>query len=178
MSNAVRAAARFLDQLPQDRLSPETTADRQGFLHPYQISGGVAEVKLHILLRNFVAAKLDDLAALLREAAATAAKEFPGGQIEVQITRQYRNMAEGLRREPRAVAYAQQALERLHHQAKLTIVRGGTDGSRLTELGLPTPNLACGAYAAHSPLEWACLEEMVLSVQWLVALAEIWAEEK
>ena len=178
MSNAVRAAARFLDQLPQDRLSPETTADRQGFLHPYQISGGVAEVKLHILLRDFVAAKLDDLAALLREAAATAAKEFPGGQIEVQITRQYRNMAEGLRREPRAVAYAQQALERLHHQAKLTIVRGGTDGSRLTELGLPTPNLACGAYAAHSPLEWACLEEMVLSVQWLVALAEIWAEEK
>ena len=86
-------------------------------------------------------------------------------------------MAEGLRREPRAVAYAQRALERLGRQAKLTIVRGGTDGSRLTELGLPTPNLSCGAYAAHSPLEWACLDEMAQAVQWLVALAETWAEE-
>jgi tripeptide aminopeptidase len=177
MSNAVRAAGRFLDQLPRDRLSPETTADRQGFLHPYQISGGVGEVKLHILLRDFLTPNLADLATLLRDAADTVAKEFPAGQIEVRVTTQYRNMAEGLRREPRAVAYAQRALERLGRQAKLTIVRGGTDGSRLTELGLPTPNLACGAYAAHSPLEWACLDEMAQAVAWLLALAEIWAQE-
>ncbi len=177
MSNAVRAAARFLDELPRERLSPETTADRQGFLHPYQISGGVGEVKLHVLLRDFLTPNLADLAALLHEAADTVNREFPAGHVEVQIKTQYRNMAEGLRREPRAVAYAQRALERLGHQAKLTIVRGGTDGSRLTELGLPTPNLACGAYAAHSPLEWACLDEMAQAVQWLVALAETWAEE-
>ena len=113
----------------------------------------------------------------MRDAADTVNREFPAGQVEVQIKTQYRNMAEGLRREPRAVAYAQRALERLGRQAKLTIVRGGTDGSRLTELGLPTPNLACGAYAAHSPLEWACLDEMAQAVQWLVALAETWAEE-
>jgi tripeptide aminopeptidase len=177
MSNAVRAAARFLDYLPQERLSPETTEDREGFLHPYQISGGVAEVKLHVLLRDFLTPGLDDLAATLREAAERVNKEFPSGQVEVRITPQYRNMAEGLRREPRAVAYAQRALARLNRQAKLTIVRGGTDGSRLTELGLPTPNLSCGAYMPHSPLEWACLEEMVQSVEWLIALAELWAED-
>jgi tripeptide aminopeptidase len=178
MTNAVRAAARFLDRLPQDRLSPETTADREGFLHPYQVSGGVGEVKLHILLREFLAPKLDDLAAVLQHAAEAVNKEFPGGQVEVRISKQYRNMAEGLRREPRAVAYAQRALERLGRQAKLAIVRGGTDGSRLTEMGLPTPNLSCGAYAPHSPLEWACLDEMAQSVEWLIALAEIWAEDK
>ena len=75
------------------------------------------------------------------------------------------------------MAYAQRALERLGRQAKLTIVRGGTDGSRLTELGLPTPNLSCGGHAAHSPLEWACLEEMAGSVEWLVALAQVWGED-
>ena len=94
----------------------------------------------------------------------------------MHIDRQYRNMAEGLAGEPRAVAYAQQALQTLGRTAKLTIVRGGTDGSRLTELGLPTPNLSCGAHNPHSPLEWACLEEMVESVEWLVALAEVWGE--
>ena len=84
-------------------------------------------------------------------------------------------MAEGLTREPRAVACAQAAVERLGRTARLTIVRGGTDGSRLTEAGLPTPNLSCGAHTPHSPLEWACLEEMAESVQWLIALSETWA---
>ncbi len=178
MTNAVRAAARFLEQLPRQSLSPESTDGRQGFLHPYQISGGVGEVKLHVLLRDFDAAALVEQAALLRRAAATVNDEFPAATIDLKITPQYRNMAEGLRREPRALAYAQRALERLGRQAKLTIVRGGTDGSRLTELGLPTPNLSCGGHAAHSPLEWACLEEMAGSVQWLVALAQVWAEDR
>jgi tripeptide aminopeptidase len=83
-------------------------------------------------------------------------------------------MAEGLAREPRAVAHAQLALERLGRKAELTIVRGGTDGSRLTELGLPTPNLSTGEHNPHSPLEWACLEEMVQAGQWVIALTEVW----
>jgi tripeptide aminopeptidase len=174
MINAVRAAADFLTRLPRDRLSPETTADRQGFLHPYELSGGVAEVSARILLRDFQAEKLADLAELLRRAAAATMQEFPGAKIDVAIQRQYRNMAEGLAREPRAVEYAERALRRLGRTPKRTIVRGGTDGSRLTELGLPTPNLSCGAHNPHSPLEWACLEEMLGAVEWLVALAEVW----
>jgi tripeptide aminopeptidase len=177
MTNALRAAADLLDRLPRDRLSPETTEDREGFLHPYEIGGGVAEVKLRILLRDFDAARLDEYAALLHRAAADTMAEFPQSKIDVAVTKQYRNMAVGLGREPRAVAYAQQALERLGRQPELTIVRGGTDGSRLTELGLPTPNLSTGQHNPHSPLEWACLEEMLAAAEWLVALAEEWGTE-
>jgi tripeptide aminopeptidase len=176
MTNAVRVAADFIARLPRDRLSPESTDERQGFLHPYDLSGGVGDVKLKILLRDFDEAKLVDLADLLRAKAAETMKEFPVAKIEVAVERQYRNMAEGLVREPRAVAYAEEALIKLGRTAKRTIVRGGTDGSRLTELGLPTPNLSCGGHNAHSPLEWACLEEMVESVEWLVALVETWGK--
>jgi tripeptide aminopeptidase len=176
MTNAIRAAGAFVERLPRDGLSPETTEGREGFLHPYEIQGGVAEVKLKVLLRDFNAAELAGQAERLREIAADVAHDLPAAQIEIRIERQYRNMAEGLTRDPRAVAYAQKALQRLGREAKLTIVRGGTDGSRLTELGLPTPNLSCGSHNPHSPLEWACLDEMVESVEWLVALAEVWGE--
>jgi tripeptide aminopeptidase len=176
MTNAVRVAADFIARLPRDRLSPESTDDRQGFLHPYDLSGGVAEVKLKILLRDFDEAKLVVLAELLRQKAAETMREFPAAKVEVAIERQYRNMAEGLVKEPRAVEYAEEALKRLGRTAKRTIVRGGTDGSRLTEIGLPTPNLSCGGHNAHSPLEWACLEEMVESAEWLVALVEVWGK--
>ncbi|MGD0384280.1 MAG: peptidase T [Thermoguttaceae bacterium] len=177
MINAVRAAAAFIARLPRDQLAPETSDGRQGFLHPYDIAGGVAEVRMKILLRDFDAAQLSAQAELLERAAGEVMREFPGAKIEIAVQRQYRNMVEGLAREPCAVAYAEEALNRLGRAPKQTIVRGGTDGSRLTELGLPTPNLSCGGYNPHSPLEWACLEEMMESVQWLISLAEVWAEK-
>ncbi len=177
MTNAVRAAADFIARLPRNGFAPETTEGREGFLHPYEIDGGVAEVHMKILLRDFAAARLEELADRLRQTAATVCREFPAAEIAVHIDRQYRNMAEGLAREPRAVTYAERALQTLGRTPKLTIVRGGTDGSRLTELGLPTPNLSCGQHNPHSPLEWACLEEMVESVEWLVALAETWGKD-
>jgi tripeptide aminopeptidase len=93
----------------------------------------------------------------------------------VDVEPQYRNMAEGLRREPRSVAYAEEAHRRLGRVARRTIIRGGTDGSRLTELGLPTPNLSTGEHNPHSPLEWTCLEEMVAAVEVLITLAAVWA---
>ena len=178
MINAVRAAADFSPGCRATDSRPRRPQSREGFLHPYQIErrrgrSEAARSSCAISRRP----NLADLAGCSHEAAATVTGSFPRRSVEVQIKTQYRNMAEGLRREPRAVAYAQRALERLGREAKLTIVRGGTDGSRLTEMGLPTPNLSCGAYASHSPLEWACLDEMVQSVQWLVALAETWAEE-
>jgi tripeptide aminopeptidase len=175
MVNAVRAAADFITRLPRNLCSPETTDGRAGFLHPYVIDGGVAEVTLRVLLRDFDTVKLTELAEQLRQISEQTKNEFPGSQVDVKIIPQYRNMAEGLRREPRAVAMAQQAFERLGRQPKLTIIRGGTDGSRLTELGLPTPNLSCGQHNPHSPLEWACLEEMELSVKVLTELAQAWA---
>lgn len=177
MVNALRVASDFLGRLPSASLSPETTSERQGFLHPYHVEGGVAQVSLRILLRDFDTANLAKLAARLHAAADESQRAFPGSSIKVEITPQYRNMAQGLAREPRAVEFAKQALERLGREPRLTIVRGGTDGSRFTELGLPTPNLSTGQHNIHSPLEWACLEEMEQAARMLVELVQIWAGE-
>ena len=178
MTNALRVAADFLARFPRDRLAPEATDGREGFIHPLEISGGVGEVKIRFLLRDFETARLGGLAQVLRQAADATLLEFPEARVDMGVTRTYLNMAEGLMREPRAVSYAEMALTRLGRTARKTIVRGGTDGSRLTELGLPTPNLSSGTHSIHSPQEWASLDEMLRSVEWLVSLAETWAAEK
>lgn len=174
--NALRIASDFISRLPRDELSPETTDEREGFLHPYVINGGVGEVTIRILLRDFDTAKLANHAQRLRQAAALSMKQFSGSAIEVRVVPQYRNMADGLAREPRAVEYARQAFQRLGRTPKLTIIRGGTDGSRFTELGLPTPNLSTGQHNPHSVLEFACLEEMRQAVEVLVELVKRWTE--
>jgi tripeptide aminopeptidase len=175
MVNAVRLAAAFLDRLPVQSLSPETTAEREGFLHPYRIEGGVAEVTIRILLRDFDTPKLATKAELLNHAAKLIMAEHPRARVDIRVTPQYRNMAEGLTKEPRAVLFAENAMHRAGLQPKRTIVRGGTDGSRLTELGLPTPNLSTGEHNLHSPLEWTCLEEMAAAADALIELAREWA---
>jgi tripeptide aminopeptidase len=178
MVNAVRLAGLFLDHLPRQSLSPETTSEREGFLHPYRIEGGVGEVTMRILLRDFDTPRLADRAELLRHTARLLMSEFPQAKVEVQITPQYRNLGDGLKKEPRALAHAEEAMRRVGLTPQRTIVRGGTDGSRLTELGLPTPNLSTGEHNIHSPLEWTCLEEMETAVNVLVELAQVWAKER
>ena len=174
MINAVRLAGAFLDRMPWQTLSPESTSDREGFLHPYKIDGGVGSVTIRILLRDFATPRLLDKAKLLQSIVDRLMAEHPGARIDVKVTPQYRNMAEGLVKEPRAVDFAEAAMKRVGLNPKRTIVRGGTDGSRLTELGLPTPNLSCGEHNLHSPLEWTCVEEMEIAVRVLVELAQIW----
>ena len=177
MVNSLRAAGRFLDRLPRDQ-SPETTDERAGFLHPYIAEGSVAETTLKILLREFDTAGLETKAKLLQRLAAEVERESPGVKIEVAVRKQYRNMAEGLHREPRAVKLAEEAFRRLRRPCKLTIIRGGTDGSQFTELGLPTPNLSTGEHNPHSSLEWTCLEEMTEAVEMLTELVQLWGAEK
>lgn len=175
MINAVRLAGLFLDRLPRTSLSPETTEGRQGFVHPYKIEGGVAETTIHCLLRDFVTEHLTTQADLLKAIARTVEAEFPGSSIQVEVTPQYRNMADGMKSEPRAIAYAVEAMRRAGLEPKLGSIRGGTDGSQLTAKGLPTPNLSTGEHNPHSPLEWTCLEEMQSAVCCLVELAQVWA---
>jgi tripeptide aminopeptidase len=143
-------------------------------LHPYRIEGGVPEVVLRILLRDFATERLAEKADLLRSLALLIGTEYPRACIDVKVTPQYRNMADGLGKEPRALEFAEEAMRRAGLAPKRTIVRGGTDGSRLTELGLPTPNLSTGEHNLHSPLEWTCLEEMATAVRVLVELAKVW----
>jgi tripeptide aminopeptidase len=176
MVNAVRLAGLLLDRLPRLAQAPEVTDGRDGFLHPYRIEGGVAETTLRILLRDFDTPRLAERADLLRAVARTIEAEYPQAKVEVNVTKQYRNMADGLKNEPRALRFAQEAMRRAGLEPKLTIVRGGTDGSRLTEMGLPTPNLSCGEHNIHSPLEWTCLEELETAVRVLIELARVWGE--
>lgn len=178
MLNAIRLAGMLLERLPRLALTPETTEERQGFLHPYRIEGGVAEVTMRVLLRDHVTAKLAEKAEVLRNVARLIEAEYPEAKVDVQVTPQYRNMADGLTREPRALTFAEEAMRCAGITPKRTIVRGGTDGSRLTELGLPTPNIFCGEHNIHSPLEWTCLEEMADAVRVLVELAQVWGAVK
>jgi tripeptide aminopeptidase len=178
MVNAVRILSDFISRLPIDRLSPETTDERDGFLHPYQISGGVASAAARIILRDFETATLADHARLLEKIAEELRAKHPRAQIEVEIQKQYRNMRDGLAKEPRALAKAIEAVRATGLEPEMSQIRGGTDGSVLTERGLPTPNLSSGQHNPHCPLEWTCLEEMQQAVDILIELAKVWGREK
>jgi tripeptide aminopeptidase len=178
MVNAIRLTGQFLTRLPWHRLAPETTDKREPFFHPYIIEGGVPEAKIRILLRSFQTAELADLAKVLQTIAATLEAEHPRAKIAVDIKKQYRNMLEYLEKEPRAVKLAVEAYRRIGVQPVYQSIRGGTDGSRLSEMGLPTPNLSTGMHNFHSPLEFACLEQMETAVKTLVELARLWGEQK
>ena len=175
MINAVRLAGLFLDRLPKRTMSPETTAGREGFLHPLTIEGGAGEVKIGFLLRSFDTPDLAVQAEILREIARQVEREYPGSSVKVSTRKQYRNMRDGIAREPRAVKYAEEATRRAGLEPKFKIIRGGTDGAMLTEKGLPTPNLSTGEHNPHSPLEWTCLEEMEAAVRVVVELCQVWA---
>jgi len=178
MVNALRILGQFLARLPADRLAPEVTDGREGFLHPYSVEGGVAQASVRIILRNFDTPKLAEYADLLRSIAAELQAEHPRAKIDVQIKKQYRNMRDGLEKEPRAVAKAVEATRAAGLEPKLDIIRGGTDGALMTERGLPTPNLSCGQHNPHSPLEWGSLKEMEQAVEVLVQLAIAWGKER
>jgi tripeptide aminopeptidase len=176
MTNAIRLAGAFLDRLPKRTLSPETTDGRQGFIHPLTMEGGVAEVNINFILRDFDTAKLAVEAEILREIGRQIEREYPEAKVLVETRKQYRNMRDGIAKEPRAVKFAEVATRRAGLEPKFKIIRGGTDGAQLTEKGLPTPNLSTGEHNPHSPLEWTCLEEMEAAVRVLVELVQVWAE--
>jgi tripeptide aminopeptidase len=174
MMNAVKVAGAFLESMPKGQLSPETTEGREPFVHPYTIEGGVGSTTIHCLLRSFDTSELAVLAARLRDHATQTEKAFPGSKIDIAVTSQYRNMKDGLAKEPRAIPYAVEAMKRAGLTPSLNSIRGGTDGALLTAKGLPTPNLSTGEHNFHSPLEWTCLEEMETAVRVLVELIQVW----
>ncbi len=176
MVSAIRGVAEFIAQLPPE-LAPERTDGRDGFLHPYTIEGGVANVQVKILLRDFDATKFDQYKQIINAAAESAKQKIAGLDFEIEFTKQYRNMAEGLKKEPRAIDLAVAAHRNLGREPKLQIIRGGTDGSRFTELGLPSPNLSSGQHNIHSPLEWACLDEMISACEVGVQIVKEWARQ-
>ncbi len=176
MVNAVKLAAEVIERLPKDRLSPETTDGREGYVHPTSIRGDSAEVELRFIVRDFEDDLLEEHIELLRAIASEVARQEPHARIEVESTISYRNMRDALRERPEIVSAAEEAIRRVGLEPKKTAIRGGTDGSSFTEKGLPTPNLFTGGQQAHSQREWICVEDMGLAAATIVELAKVWEE--
>ena len=174
--NAIKLAAEVVERLPKDTLSPETTDERDGYVHPILIAGDSAEVELRFIARDFDDELLDEHVDLLRGIAAEVAAEDERCSIEVESRIQYRNMAATLRKHPQIVANLEEAVRRVGLEPRRTAIRGGTDGSALTEMGLPTPNIFTGGHDAHSEREWICVEDMGLAAATVVELTRVWAE--
>jgi tripeptide aminopeptidase len=173
MVNAIKAAARFVDRLPREELSPETTDGYDGYVHPYQIDASVDRTSVRVLLRDFVTATLRDQQALVERLAGEVAAET-GTRVEFEVKEQYRNMREVLDRHPLVVERAREAIRRVGLEPIEKPIRGGTDGSRLSFMGLPTPNLFAGEHNFHSRLEWTSRQELELGVRTVVELARLW----
>ena len=178
MVNAVRAAGLFLSLLPTDHLSPESTDERDGFLHPYDLHGGVGEASLQLILRDFDTSKLVEYRQLLVDLASAVESRIPGLSIHIETRRQYRNMADGLKKLPLAVELAEQAYAQRRIPSRRSIIRGGTDGAMLTEMGLPMPNLSVGQFNIHSVLEFACIDHMVSATEVLIELVQLWERNR
>lgn len=176
MVNAIRIGADFIARMPQATLAPETSDKRTGFLHPYAFEGSVAETNIKIILRDFETEALPVKAALLESIAVSLRAEYPKASIEINVKKQYRNMRDGLVNEPRAILYAVEAMRRNGCEPRKTIIRGGTDGSGLTEMGLPTPNLSSAQHNIHSPFEWTTVEEMETTTNLVIKLAQVWCD--
>jgi tripeptide aminopeptidase len=173
--NAVKLAARVVDRLPRDSFSPETTEGREGFVHPTIIRGDATAVELRFIARDYEDDLLEQHVAFLRRIAAEVAAGEPRAQIDVTSRIQYRNMRDRLATEPAIVDRAEEAIRRVGLEPRRTAIRGGTDGSALTEKGLPTPNLFTGGQLAHSEREWVCVEDLGLAAATVVELAKVWA---
>jgi tripeptide aminopeptidase len=174
MLNSVHLAARLLAALPREFMAPETTEGYQGYIHPERIEGRTSATEVRFILRDHDLAGLEDKGARLRALCAGFQRMEPRARVRCEITPQYRNMAYWLREDMTPVDLACEAVRAIGLEPVSRPTRGGTDGSRLTERGLPTPNLFCGAHNAHGPLEWVAAQDMDLAVQMCVELARLW----
>ncbi|MGC4105937.1 MAG: peptidase T [Thermomicrobiales bacterium] len=177
MVNALHLAAKIVDTLPQVTRTPETTDDRQGFLHIHTLNGNSAHAELHFIVRSFEMDELEELGSLLQQVCATIQATEPRAKITCEITPTYRNMRYWLENDMRPVEIARTAADDLGITHFSTPTRGGTDGSRLTELGVPTPNLFTGMGAIHGPLEFNSVQDMSRATELTIRIAELWSKE-
>jgi len=176
MVNAMKIAGHILDALPKERLSPESTEGKRGFIHPVRIDGVAEKCTIDFIIRDFETPGLKKKEDFLQTMVAETVRTYPKASFEYHVTEQYRNMKEVLDVNPHVVDYAKEAIERTGLPVKMESIRGGTDGSRLSFMGLPCPNLFAGEQAIHSKLEFISVQDMNKAVQAMVHLAQIWEE--
>ena len=176
MEHAIKIAAAIVDRLPRDTCSPETTEGREGFLHPISISGTLEASTLGLIVRDFTDTGLREKELLLESIVREVMQDYPHSTYRLDIKRQYRNMKQVIDAHPEIVDNAIEAIRRAGVTPVRTSIRGGTDGSRLSFMGLPCPNIFAGEHAFHSRLEWVSVQDMEKAVQTIVHLAMIWEE--
>jgi tripeptide aminopeptidase len=175
MVSALKLAAEFIHRLPRHGLSPETTDGYDGYVHPHTLHGGVERATVKVLLRDFTTQGLDEKAKMLSELAAEIIRPHPPASVDVQRQESYRNMKEVLDRHPEVVEHAKVGIERAGLTPRFRQIRGGTDGSRLSFMGLPTPNLFAGEHNLHSRLEWTSVQDMDKAVHVIIEICRSWA---
>jgi tripeptide aminopeptidase len=176
MEHAIKIAAAIVDRLPKDTCSPETTEGKQGFLHPIGITGALEKATVSFIVRDFTDAGLKEKEALLEGIVKAVMKDFPRSTYRLEIKQQYRNMKQVIDRHPEIIDNAMEAIRRTGLTPVKSSIRGGTDGSRLSFMGLPCPNIFAGEHAFHSRLEWVSVQDMEKATQTIVHLAMIWEE--
>ena len=177
MENAIKIGARIIERLPRDSCSPETTEGREGFVHPTGFEAKLEGGTLGFIIRDFTEAGLREKGAMLEAIAEQVMRDFPGSTCELKIEPQYRNMKAVLDRHPQVSANALEAIRRAGLAPHRGSIRGGTDGSRLSLMGLPCPNIFAGEHAFHSRLEWVSVQDMQKAVETIIHLAMIWEEQ-
>lgn len=177
MEHAIKIAAAIVERLPKEGCSPETTSGKQGFLHPVGIEGALEQATLSFIVRDFTEEGLKEKEVLLETIVKDVMKDFPRSAYKFEVREQYRNMKQVIDRHPHILEYAIEAIRRTGLRPMRTAIRGGTDGSRLSFMGLPCPNIFAGEHAFHSRLEWVSRQDMEKAVQTIVHLAMIWEEK-
>ena len=165
----------FVILLPHQGLSPETTEGYEGYVHPLTIQGGVERAVVKLLLRDFTSKGLDEKARMLTNLANEVVRPYPAASVELERRESYRNMKEVLDRHPEVVEHAKIAMTRVGLKPRFRQIRGGTDGARLSFMGLPTPNLFAGEHNIHSRLEWTSVQDMDKAVEVIIAICRSWA---
>jgi tripeptide aminopeptidase len=177
MEHAIKIAAAIVERLPKEGCSPETTSGKQGFLHPIGIDGALEQATLSFIVRDFTEEGLKEKEVLLEDIVKDVMKDYPRSTYKFEVREQYRNMKQVIDRHPHILEYAIEAIRRAGLRPMRTAIRGGTDGSRLSFMGLPCPNIFAGEHAFHSRLEWVSRQDMEKAVQTIVHLAMIWEEK-
>ncbi|MBI2418253.1 MAG: peptidase T [Ignavibacteriales bacterium] len=177
MINSIKIAARMMEKLPKDSFSPETTEGREGYVHCHTITGSEEESVLKFIIRDFEAEKLKEFESYLQRLAEETVSEFPGARLQTQVFEQYRNMKYVLDKYPEVAANAIEAMRRCGCEPIMSPIRGGTDGSRLSFMGLPTPNIFAGEHSFHSKTEWVAIQDMEMAVRVIVEIAQVWEEK-
>lgn len=176
MVNSLKVASYFIDSLPKDGLSPEKTSEREGYVHPVSINGNEEKTTVKMIIRDFIDAKLEEFENKLEELCKAAIEAFPGSKFEFKVIKQYRNMKNILDQHPEVENNALESLKRLGITPIQSAIRGGTDGSRLSFMGLPTPNLFAGGHNFHAYTEYVAIQDMEASVKNIVTLIQVWEE--